>query len=272
MCMREALMCVCGQVSDDANVMLNGFGTVVNSLKMRAKPYLPQICGTIKWRLNNKSAKIRQQAADLIARIAVVMKARARARRKPVYMSRGVWIESLGLSVLYLIKHRSSTAGSLWFGRRGPSLPWESLCDYFVLDQGWAAISASRCCARVRAHWWHAPFLSACSLMPGLARYEKRKERQDRQRAWLCPVPHAVDVLMAGCCAQACDEEKLLGHLGVVLYEYLGEEYPEVLGSILGALKSIVNVIGMTKARAQPSLLRGTQCMSLVASAACLRC
>jgi splicing factor 3B subunit 1 len=34
---------------------------------------------------------------------------------------------------------------------------------------------------------------------------------------------------------------------GVVLYEYLGEEYPEVLGSILGALKAIVNVIGMTK-------------------------
>lgn len=65
------------QASDDANVMLNGFGTVVNSLKMRAKPYLPQICGTIKWRLNNKGAKIRQQAADLIARIAVVMKVRA---------------------------------------------------------------------------------------------------------------------------------------------------------------------------------------------------
>ena len=42
----------------------------------RAKPYLPQICGTIKWRLNNKSAKIRQQAADLIARIALVMKVR----------------------------------------------------------------------------------------------------------------------------------------------------------------------------------------------------
>jgi hypothetical protein len=55
--------------------MLNGFGTVVNSLGKRAKPYLPQICGTIKWRLNNKSAKIRQQAADLIARIAPVLKA-----------------------------------------------------------------------------------------------------------------------------------------------------------------------------------------------------
>ncbi len=64
--------------------MLNGFGTVVNSLKMRAKPYLPQICGTIKWRLNNKSAKIRQQAADLIARIAVVMKVRLRDPPMPV--------------------------------------------------------------------------------------------------------------------------------------------------------------------------------------------
>lgn len=38
-----------------------------------------------------------------------------------------------------------------------------------------------------------------------------------------------------------------MGHLGVVLYEYLGEEYPEVLGSILGALTAICNVIGMTK-------------------------
>ncbi|CAA3003568.1 splicing factor 3B subunit 1 [Olea europaea subsp. europaea] len=45
------------QTSDDANVMLNGFGAVVNSLGQRVKPYLPQICGTIKWRLNNKSAK-----------------------------------------------------------------------------------------------------------------------------------------------------------------------------------------------------------------------
>ncbi|KAI4342289.1 hypothetical protein MLD38_026929 [Melastoma candidum] len=107
------------QTSDDANVMLNGFGAVVNSLGQRGKPYLPQICSTIKWRLNNKSAKVRQQAADLISRIAIVMK--------------------------------------------------------------------------------------------------------------------------------QCQEEQLMGYLGVVLYEYLGEEYPEVMGSILGALKAIVNVIGMTK-------------------------
>ncbi|KAL1932755.1 hypothetical protein VTP01DRAFT_8433 [Rhizomucor pusillus] len=99
-------------------VMLNGFGTVVNALGLRIRPYLEQICYTILWRLNNKSARVRQQAADLISRIAVVMK--------------------------------------------------------------------------------------------------------------------------------TCGEEKLMNQLGQILYEYLGEEYPEVLGSILGALKSIVNVIGMS--------------------------
>ena len=47
---------------------------MVNALGERMKPYLPQVCGTIKWRLNNKSAKVRMQAADLISRIAVVLK------------------------------------------------------------------------------------------------------------------------------------------------------------------------------------------------------
>eukprot|EP00007_Cunea_sp_BSH-02190019_P009911 CAMPEP_0174230298 /NCGR_PEP_ID=MMETSP0417-20130205/1073_1 /TAXON_ID=242541 /ORGANISM="Mayorella sp, Strain BSH-02190019" /LENGTH=1270 /DNA_ID=CAMNT_0015307951 /DNA_START=119 /DNA_END=3931 /DNA_ORIENTATION=+ len=107
------------QVADDKNVTLNGFGTVINALGTRAKPYLPQICGTITFRLNNKSSLVRQQAADLITRIAVVMQQ---------------------------------------CGREG---------------------------------------------------------------------------------------EQLLGRLGVILFEYLGEEYPEVLGSIIGALKSVVNVIGM---------------------------
>merc|ERR1712054_272691 len=107
------------QTSDDTTVMLNGFGTVVNSLGTRVKPYLPQIAGIIRWRLNTPSAKVRQQAADLVSRISPVVK--------------------------------------------------------------------------------------------------------------------------------KCGEEQLLGRLGVVLYEYLGEEYPEVLGSILGAIKAIVNVIGMTK-------------------------
>lgn len=100
-------------------VMLNGFGTVVNALGTRCKPYLPQIVSTILWRLNNKSATVRQQAADLISRIAMVMK--------------------------------------------------------------------------------------------------------------------------------QCGEDALMGKLGIVLYEYLGEEYPEVLGSILGALRSIVTVVGINQ-------------------------
>ena len=41
---------------------------------IRVKPYLTQIVSTILWRLNNKSAKVRQQAADLTTRFAVVIK------------------------------------------------------------------------------------------------------------------------------------------------------------------------------------------------------
>ncbi|KAK9478770.1 armadillo-type protein [Lipomyces japonicus] len=100
-------------------VLLNGFGTVVNAFGLRTKPYFPQIVSTVLWRLNNKSATVRQQSADLVTRIAVVMK--------------------------------------------------------------------------------------------------------------------------------NCGEDVLMGKLGVVLYEYLGEEYPEVLGSILGALRSIVTVVGISE-------------------------
>jgi splicing factor 3B subunit 1 len=74
-------------------IMLEGFGTVVNALGtllaascrrkpkltdfvlgIRVKPYLTQIVSTILWRLNNKSAKVRQQAADLTSKLAVVIK------------------------------------------------------------------------------------------------------------------------------------------------------------------------------------------------------
>lgn len=98
---------------------MNGFGAVVNAFGMRAKPYFVQIVGTIHWRLNNKSIRIRQQAADLVAKIASCMK--------------------------------------------------------------------------------------------------------------------------------SCGEEVRLGRLGLNLNECLREEYPEVLGSILGALKNIVIEVGMTK-------------------------
>lgn len=107
------------QATDDSPTVINAFGTIVNALGIRCKPSIPYICGTIQWRLNNRSPRVRMQAADLVAKIAMVMK--------------------------------------------------------------------------------------------------------------------------------ACGEENLMGRMGVVLFECLGEEYPEVLGSCLNALKAIVNVIGMTK-------------------------
>ena len=42
-------------------------------------------------------------------------------------------------------------------------------------------------------------------------------------------------------------EEALMNRLGLILEENLGEEYPEVLGSILKALKALVINVGMTK-------------------------
>lgn len=101
----------------DSAVVLKAVAVVVEKLGKRAKPYISQIIAIVKWRLNNKDSRIRESAADLIAKIAHVMK--------------------------------------------------------------------------------------------------------------------------------LCDEEQLMGHMGEILYEYLGEEFPDVLGSILRAMKSIVEVIGL---------------------------
>ncbi|KAJ7062931.1 hypothetical protein C8F01DRAFT_108511 [Mycena amicta] len=54
--------------------MLDSFGTVITALGIRAKPYPTQIVSTILWRLNNESTKVRQQAADLTTRLAIVIK------------------------------------------------------------------------------------------------------------------------------------------------------------------------------------------------------
>lgn len=47
-------------------------------------------------------------------------------------------------------------------------------------------------------------------------------------------------------------EEPLLVHLGTVLFECLGEEYPDVLGSVLAALRSVASVLGMDKLEPGP--------------------
>ncbi|CDF32068.1 Putative splicing factor 3b, subunit 1, SF3b1 [Chondrus crispus] len=103
--------------SNESGGVLRALSIVVERLGIRAKSYLEQIIGIVKWRLNNPSTRIREHAADLISRIAAVMK--------------------------------------------------------------------------------------------------------------------------------ACDEEPLMAHMGTVLFEYLGEEFPDVLGSILRAMKAIVEEIGI---------------------------
>jgi splicing factor 3B subunit 1 len=49
-----------------------------------------------------------------------------------------------------------------------------------------------------------------------------------------------------------CGEETLLIHLGTVLYECMGEEYPDVLGSVLNGLSHVAASVGM--ARMEPSV------------------
>ena len=71
--MDSVLKAMHDQTTDD-NVILNGFGAVVNALGIRSKPYFAQIIGTIQWRLTSKSIRIRQQAADLVTKIAHCMK------------------------------------------------------------------------------------------------------------------------------------------------------------------------------------------------------
>ena len=64
--MEGMLFAIQGQTQEDTTSELNAFGTVVNTLQIRAKPYIKEICGVISWRLNHRSARVRQQAADLI--------------------------------------------------------------------------------------------------------------------------------------------------------------------------------------------------------------
>ena len=60
------------QTTEDT-ALLDGIGIVMNSLGIKCQPFLSDLCSTILWRLNNKSAHVRQQAAELISRIAPVL-------------------------------------------------------------------------------------------------------------------------------------------------------------------------------------------------------
>jgi splicing factor 3B subunit 1 len=56
-----------------AAAMLDGFEALLDALSARAAPYLPSIGDMIKWRLANRSAPVRQRAAELGGRLAPTM-------------------------------------------------------------------------------------------------------------------------------------------------------------------------------------------------------
>ncbi|KAJ2365592.1 Splicing factor 3B subunit 1 [Coemansia sp. RSA 2607] len=57
---------------------------------------------------------------------------------------------------------------------------------------------------------------------------------------------HAADLAARLASAMhTCHHDDLLARVSLVLFEYLGEEYPDVLGSILAALGAVVGVIGV---------------------------
>ena len=70
----DGMMYAFQEQSVEDTVMLNGAGTIAAALGTRMRPYLAQLVSTILWRLNNKSAATRQQAADLATKLAIVIK------------------------------------------------------------------------------------------------------------------------------------------------------------------------------------------------------
>ena len=69
---------------------------------------------------------------------------------------------------------------------------------------------------------------------------EHALELEDRQQAADLTTRLAVVI-------KQCGEDQLLSKLGLVLFEQLGEEYPDTLGSIIAAEGAIANVVGMTQ-------------------------
>lgn len=70
----DALLIAFQEQTNEERVILHGFGTVINSMDSRMKPYLPPIVSTVLQRLRHKSPIVRQNAADLCAMLAPAIK------------------------------------------------------------------------------------------------------------------------------------------------------------------------------------------------------
>ncbi len=68
---------------------------------------------------------------------------------------------------------------------------------------------------------------------PHRAANERQPPINPNPQTLLLPVQAADLISRIAPVMKKCDEEKLLAHLGVVLYENLGEEYPGALGCLI---------------------------------------
>jgi len=70
-CLVDGIIYAFQEQMTENQVILDVFGTVINALGIGMKPYLTQIVSTILWRLNSKSAEVRQQAS--LIRLSITM-------------------------------------------------------------------------------------------------------------------------------------------------------------------------------------------------------
>jgi splicing factor 3B subunit 1 len=56
------------------SIVLNGFANILNNLGIRSKEHIMPIISAVLYRLKNKDSEVREQAADLIAKLANVLK------------------------------------------------------------------------------------------------------------------------------------------------------------------------------------------------------
>lgn len=69
----DGLLTAFQEQTKEDNILLNGFGTVISALGSRIKPYAQQIISAVLFHLANRNPLVRQNAADLIARVSGVI-------------------------------------------------------------------------------------------------------------------------------------------------------------------------------------------------------
>lgn len=69
----DGLFCILQDSSFDDFIFVKHFAAIIRSFGKKFKPYISQLTNTLLWHLSNRSAKVRQNAAELIAHLADVI-------------------------------------------------------------------------------------------------------------------------------------------------------------------------------------------------------